>query len=102
MNEALSISSDTLKTIREFNRNVEWLKTQSVKTRVDKWGSYEEACKILDRSKQWYKIARLGRIANDEYTTAPALLKGSDWRMSGNEIEYRLGAIEQLKERIAS
>jgi hypothetical protein len=55
------------------------------------WGSYEDACKILDRSKAWYRKAR-GEWAY--------LVKGEDWKAIGNEITYKLESIERLKTQI--
>lgn len=95
-----SLDIETIQVLREFNRNVGWLKQQSIKQKPkEEWGGYEKAAAILSRSKQWYKIARLGRIIEEVYATAPKLEKGKDWRMVGNEVEYRLAAIEALKEK---
>ncbi|HEY4337331.1 MAG TPA: hypothetical protein VGM89_15580 [Puia sp.] len=83
------MEQDQLAVLQDFNRNVEWLRrSQAVKD----WGLYEDAAMILRRSKEWYKSKRLGR--------APALVKGTDWRMNGNRVEYRLASIAALRDAL--
>lgn len=98
------LSAEDIKAIRDFNRNVGWLKTQAMKEKPpsDKWVSYEEAVKVLPRSKDWYRKCRTGRIDKLNQYVAPALAKGVDWIMVGNEVEYRLESIVNLKNSIAS
>lgn len=102
MGQTLQIDGEVLKTIKAFNRNVDWLRLKAVKEQSRKkiWGTYEEAHEILPRSKQWYKIQRLGIIVGNEYTEVPTLERDCDWRMIGNRVEYRLEAVVALKDRM--
>jgi hypothetical protein len=104
MQQTLQIDGEVLKTIKAFNRNVEWLRTREVKEQAKKtiWGTYEEAHRILPRSKQWYKIQRLGIMVGQDYAEVPTLEKDKDWRMIGNRVEYRLEAIVALKNKMIS
>lgn len=71
----------------------------NVPDQVKGWGTYEDATKILNRSKMWYKIARNGK----GYAKSKGnqnLVEGSDWRKVGGEIEYYLPSIQNLKESI--
>lgn len=83
------MTQEEISLLKDFNRNVERLLNRE----ADEWGGHEAACKILPRSKEWYKQKRL---APD-----PDLLKGVDWRMSGNRIEYKLTSIISLKEKLS-
>lgn len=97
----MQLTAADMTEIKKFNRNVEWLKMRELKEKPEAWGSYEEAAKILDRSKEWYKEARNGRI-NKFQTWVPAKLeKGKDWRMIGNRVEYKLSSIHTLKEKLS-
>lgn len=104
MTQTLMIDGEVLKTIKAFNKNIDWLRTREAKeqSKNQVWGSYDEAHEILPRSKQWYKIQRLGIISNNEYIEIPTLSKEVDWRMIGNRVEYRLDAIAELKNKITS
>jgi hypothetical protein len=94
-----TIDRQVLREIRLFNQNVDWLKKQQGK-QGEKWGTWEEAAKILPRSRQWFKMARLGEIAHGEYKIAPKLEREKDWKMMGREVIYRLAAIEALRNRM--
>lgn len=97
------VDAEILKELKTFNRNVQWLKQQSLLNKpADKWGSYQDAAQILVRSREWYKNARLGYINSREHFVAPRLVKGIDWRMTGNEVEYRMDSIVNLKNAIIS
>lgn len=74
--------------ITEFNSNMRWLK-QNLKAipSQPEWGTYEDAAKILPKSKSWYQKRRLNK----------ELVKGADWRAVGKSIEYNLLSIERLK-----
>jgi hypothetical protein len=88
--------AEILKELRAFNRNVEWLKVQALRSApAEKWGSYEDAAKILPRSKHWFQMHRTTSKINNRELGA-----GVDWRRVGNRIEYRLAAIENLKNAI--
>jgi hypothetical protein len=101
--QPLQLTPEDRKVLFAFNKNIEWLKAQTLKSQApEAWGTYEDACKILARSKSWYKTARLGRI-NEYKILVPALLeKGKDWRTVGNEVEYRIAAIHELKDRMSN
>lgn len=100
--QTLQIPKEALKETNRFNRNVEWLKTQTIKVNEGAWGSYEDAAKILDRSKAWFKVRRLGHINKFNVLVAPDLVKGKDWRMCGNRVEFRLDSVRALKEKISN
>ncbi|MDP4256335.1 MAG: hypothetical protein Q8938_20200 [Bacteroidota bacterium] len=89
----MQVSDEVLKELRAFNRNCDWLKKQSLKDKPEAWVSYEEASKILPRSKEWYKGKRL---------ITQQLVRGRDWRTIGNRVEYRLEAIIELKQKLSS
>lgn len=99
--QPLQLTPEDRKLLFAFNKSVDFLKMQTLKAQPEAWGTYEEANKILARSKSWYKSARLGRI-NQYKILVPALLeKGKDWRTVGNEVEYRIASIHDLKDRIS-
>lgn len=88
----MSIDTETLSAIKAFNRNCDWLKVQALKSAPpEKWGPYEDAIKILRRSKHWYNRQRR------EFLT---LAVGKDWRMVGGKVEYRMESIASLKIKI--
>jgi hypothetical protein len=59
------LSAEDRTLIRNFNRNVEYLKARDLKaTPAESWVPYEEAAKILPRSKEWYKDKRNGSISS--------------------------------------
>lgn len=64
------------------------------------WGTWEDACKILHRSKSWYKEARNGEGYEKGSKVKVFLTEGVDWRKVGGSVEYYLPSIERLKERI--
>lgn len=64
------------------------------------WGSYEDACKILNRSKSWYKNARNGEAYTNGSKVKMFLSEGKDWRRVGKDVEYYLPSIEHLREII--
>lgn len=99
-----ALSTEDIKAIKDFNRNVGWLKTQAMKDKPpsDKWVSYEEAVKVLPRSKDWYRKQRTGRIDKFNQYVAPTLVRTVDWIMVGNEVQYRLESIVNLKNSIVS
>jgi len=72
----------------------------NIPEKQEEWVNYEEACKILNKSKCWYKKARNG----EHYKTNPGmpayLIYGEDWRMIGNEVEYKRSSIVLLKEKL--
>lgn len=88
--------------LKKFNRNVEWLKVQSLKTQPEAWGSYEDAAKIIARSKEWFKLKRLGGINKMNIATPAQLIEGKDWRLVGNRVEFRLQSVQDLKEKIST
>jgi hypothetical protein len=57
------------------------------------WGTYEDACKILRRSKDWYNDARMNKERQK-------LFNGEDWRRVGKEIEYYLPSIRRVKDQL--
>jgi hypothetical protein len=88
----MEIDKETLTVLRAFNRNVDWLKVQALKSAPpEKWGSFDDAVKILKRSRHWYNRQRR------EFLT---LEVDKDWRMVGSKVEYRMESIARLKERI--
>lgn len=98
------LTAEDIKVMKEFNRSVGWLKTQAMKDRppTDKWVSHDEAAKILPRSKDWYRKRRAGDIDKLGQYVRPALVKDRDWRMVGNQVEYRMESIVNLKNSIVS
>ena len=93
----LSITPEDMKVIKAFNKNIEWLKAQSIKEKPEAWVSYEDACKVLPRSKQWYQYNRMGFTDRSGTFHAPTLFECIDWRRVGGVIEYRLQSIISLK-----
>jgi hypothetical protein len=71
----------------------------NVPDQVKGWGAYEEAAKILKRSRSWYKKVRNGHAYPNGNKTQ-TLIENKDWRKIGNDIEYYLPAIQELKENI--
>jgi hypothetical protein len=99
--QALQLSPEDRKLLFSVNKNLEWLKLQLIKNQApEQWGTYEDACKILNRSKSWYKNQRLGVIKSGLLTPA-TLEKGKDWREVGNRTEFRIAAIHELKDRMS-
>ena len=86
------MSPEELKAIKAFNKNIEWLKAQSIKPKPEAWISYDEAFKILPRSKQWYQYKRKGMSG-----VRPSLKYPTDWRKVGSMIEYNAESITRLK-----
>jgi hypothetical protein len=77
------------------------IKAQAMKSQpADSWGTYEEARKLLARSKAWYKLKRLDRINEHNVLVTAKLVKGKDWRLVGNRVEYRLDSIKTLKDKL--
>jgi hypothetical protein len=97
------LTADDRTLLRNFNRNIEWLKAKDLKGQPsEQWGSYDEARKILDRSKEWYKGRRLDHINEHRILVKAILVKGEDWRMIGNRVEYKLSSIRNLKEKMSA
>ena len=94
---AVELTPEVLNVIKAFNRNVEWLKAQSIKPKPEQWISYAEARAILPRSKQWFQYYRMGYTDRHSLYHAPALIEGKDWRRVGAVIEYRCESIVSLK-----
>lgn len=65
------------------------------------WGTYEDACKILNRSKEWYKKIRNGHSYSGS-NGKQLLVEGVDWRYVGNQIQYRMSSIQNLYESLAN
>jgi hypothetical protein len=82
----LTLSQEIL--INNLTKELKRFNDSNGKTIVQraKWGSYEDACKIINRSKKWYQEKR-----------ATLLLEGKDWRRIGKMIEYNLESIENLR-----
>jgi hypothetical protein len=57
------------------------------------WVSYEDACKVLNKSRSWYNKIRNGFTPYRK----PLLVEGHDWRKVGKDIEYHLPALERLR-----
>lgn len=60
------------------------------------WGTYEDARKIIARSKDWYKSMRNGNKSKQA-----TLVEGKHWRRVGKDIEYHLPSINELKELLS-
>ena len=97
----MQLTADDRRLITDFNRNIAWLKSQSLKEQKQVWGSYEEVAKILNRSKAWYKRRRLDHINEFNILVPAQLVKDKDWRMEGNRVVYNLASIAALKEKIS-
>jgi len=90
--------------IESLRKDIQWFKHEVAKskdllpTKKRVWGSYQDACEILAKSKVWYQAQRNG--LEKLGVTVPTLIKGTDWRQIGNMIEYNLESIEQLKQKL--
>lgn len=99
----MQLTADDRNLIKAFNQRVDWLRLQDSKHKQSEvWGSYDEASKILSRSKAWFKIKRLGEINEFKILVPAVLVKGKDWRMVGNRVEYRMESIKMLKAQIST
>jgi hypothetical protein len=71
----------------------------NVPDKIKGWGTYEDAAMILNRSRSWFKKVRNGHTYNNG-NKKQVLVENKDWRKVGNDIEYFLPAIQNLKEQI--
>lgn len=104
----MQISKQHIEVIKQFNRNIDWLKRKHLSDSIlevsqaitsvkqEDWLSVREATQFINRSRSW--IARITVVSASEVSdTSMLLVKGLDWKRETNRIYYKRSSLENLK-----